>query len=169
MKGTLWCSTQVGSSLTLSVQTELKSLLWRNQSTRRHQRHSTLCVDINTMRHLLHSTFVHSIFAHSTQCHRTDRTNALAQFGLKARRHRDKPRVCTPAKNVSTFEINIFYYFLFMDPTLGFDTKQRNSFLMFFFTIKARFCQYYSSLNMRKITLFDQFLVLLGPIICMFK
>jgi len=55
-----------------------------------------------------------------------------------------------------------------MGPTLGFDTKQRNSFLMFF-TIKARFCQYYSWLNMNKITLFDQFLVLLGPIICMFK
>ena len=47
--------------------------------------------------------------------------------------YRDKPRVCTPAKNVSTFEINIFYYFLFMGPTLGFDTKQRNSFLMFFY------------------------------------
>jgi hypothetical protein len=25
--------------------------------------------------------------------------------------HRDKPRVCMPAKNVSTFAINIFYYF----------------------------------------------------------
>jgi hypothetical protein len=36
---------------------------------------------------------------------------------------------------------------LFMGPTLGFDTKQRNSFLnqiWCFFTIKTRFRQYYS-------------------------
>ncbi len=59
---------------------------------------------------------------------------------------------------------------LFMVPTLGFDTKQRNSFCsnLVFFTIKTRFWQYYSLLNMRKSHLNEEFLVLLGPIISRF-
>ncbi len=54
---------------------------------------------------------------------------------------------------------------LFMGPTLGFDTKQINSFLIKFgfFAIKARFVVKYE-----KITLFDEFLVLLGPVISRF-
>ncbi len=53
-------------------------------------------------------------------------------------------------------------------PTLGFDTEQRNSFLIkfgVFFTIETRFWQYYSWLIMRKSHFNDEFLVLLGPII----
>jgi hypothetical protein len=46
-------------------------------------------------------------------------------------------------------------------PTLGFDTKQRNSFM----TIKTRFWQYYSYLNIRKSHFNAEFLLLLGPII----
>jgi hypothetical protein len=48
-----------------------------------------------------------------------------------------------PAKNVSSFQIIMFAV---MGPTLGFDTKQRNSFLIKFgfLTIKARLSQYYS-------------------------
>ena len=54
-----------------------------------------------------------------------------------------------------------------MGPTLGFDTKQRNSFLIKFgvFYNKTRFWQYYSFLIMRKSHFNDEFLVLLGPII----
>jgi hypothetical protein len=58
-----------------------------------------------------------------------------------------------------------------MGPTLGFDTKQRNSFWIKF----GVFLQYKSkSLTIlfidkyEKITLFDEFLVLLGPIISRF-
>ncbi len=49
-----------------------------------------------------------------------------------------------------------------MGPTLGFDTKQRNSFfdqIWCFFTIKTRFGQYYSLLIMRKSQYNDEFLV----------
>ncbi len=51
-----------------------------------------------------------------------------------------------------------------MGPTLGFDTKQRNSLLIkfVFFTIKARLT------IMRKLHLNDEFLVLLGHIISRF-
>ncbi len=54
-----------------------------------------------------------------------------------------------------------------MGPTLGFNTA-KNTFwsnLVVFFTIKTRFWQYYSLLNMRKSQSNEQFLVLLGPII----
>jgi hypothetical protein len=58
---------------------------------------------------------------------------------------------------------------LFMGPTFGYDTKQRNSFWsnLVFFTIK-RFWQYYSKLNIIKFHFNDEFLVLLGPIISIF-
>ncbi len=55
-----------------------------------------------------------------------------------------------------------------MGPTLGFDTKQRNSVLIKFggfFTIKAKIL---FIVKYEKITLFDEFLVLLGPIISRF-
>jgi len=44
----------------------------------------------------------------------------LKQAGQKLCRvsHRDKPRVRTPPKNVSTFVINIFYYFCLWSPLL---------------------------------------------------
>jgi hypothetical protein len=53
--------------------------------------------------------------------------------------HRDKTRVRMPEKNVKSFEINMLAVY---GPTLGYDTKQRNSFLIkfgVFFTIKTRF------------------------------
>jgi hypothetical protein len=52
--------------------------------------------------------------------------------------HRDKTRVQMPAKIFPRLKLLCW---LFMGPTLGFDTKQRNSFLIKFgvFTIKARF------------------------------
>jgi len=56
-----------------------------------------------------------------------------------------------------------------MGPTLIFDTKQRNSFLMFFYNKSKILSILFIDKNMRKITLFDQFLVLLGPIFCLFK
>jgi len=78
--------------------------------------------------------------------------------------NRDKTRVQIPTKNVSSFEIIML--------ALGFDTKQRNIFLIkfvfCFFTIKTRFSQYYSWINMRKSHFNDEFLVLLGPIISRF-
>ncbi len=37
---------------------------------------------------------------------------------LPSMQHRDKPRVCMPAKNVSTFEVNIFYHFWLWAPLL---------------------------------------------------
>jgi hypothetical protein len=79
--------------------------------------------------------------------------------------HRDKTRVTMPAKMFPHLKLLCW---LFMGPTLGFDTKQRNSFLIKFgvFTIKTR--QYYSQLNMRKSHFNDEFLLLLGPIISRF-
>jgi hypothetical protein len=58
--------------------------------------------------------------------------------------HRDKTRVQTPAKMFPHLK---WLRWLFMGPTLGFATEQRNSFLIkfgVFFTIKTRFWQYYS-------------------------
>jgi hypothetical protein len=52
--------------------------------------------------------------------------------------------------------------------TLGFDTKQRNNFLIkfgVFFKIKARLLNLVKD---EKITLFDEFLVMLGPIFSRF-
>ncbi len=57
---------------------------------------------------------------------------------------KDKTRVQMPAKMFPHLKLSCW---LFMGPTLGFDTKQRNIFLITFggfFTIKTRFRQYYS-------------------------
>jgi hypothetical protein len=65
---------------------------------------------------------------------------------------------------------------LFMGPTLGSNTKQRNSFLIkfgVFFYNKSKILSILLIVKYEKITHFDEFLVLLGPIIsrffCMFK
>ena len=58
-----------------------------------------------------------------------------------------------------------------MGPTLGFDTKQRNSLLIkfgVFFYNKSKILTLLFIVKYEKITLFDEFLVLLGPIICKF-
>jgi hypothetical protein len=54
-----------------------------------------------------------------------------------------------------------------MGATLGFDTKQRNSFLikLLFFTIKNKILTILLIVKYEKMTLFDEFLMLLGPII----
>jgi hypothetical protein len=59
---------------------------------------------------------------------------------------------------------------LFMRPTLGFVTKQRNSFLIKFdvFYNKNKTLTILFIVKYEKITLFDEFLVLLGPIISSF-
>jgi len=64
---------------------------------------------------------------------------------------------------------------LFMGPTLGFDTKQRNSFFIKFggfFYNKSKILTIIFIGKYENITLFDEFLVLLVPIFsifCMFK
>jgi hypothetical protein len=61
--------------------------------------------------------------------------------------------------------------FLFMGPTFGFDTMQRNSFLVKFggfFYNKSKIMTTLFIVKYEKITLFDVFLVLLGPIISRF-
>ncbi len=59
---------------------------------------------------------------------------------------------------------------LFMGPTHGFDTKQRNSFLIEFgvFYNKSKILTIVFKVKYEKITLFDEFLVLLGPITSMY-
>jgi hypothetical protein len=54
-----------------------------------------------------------------------------------------------------------------MGPTLGFDTKQRNSFLIKFgvFCNKSKILAILFIVKYEKITIFDEFLVFLGPII----
>ncbi len=57
---------------------------------------------------------------------------------------------------------------MYMGPALGFDTKQRNSFLIkfgVFFYNKNKILTTLFMVKYEKITLFDEFLVLLGPII----
>jgi hypothetical protein len=53
-----------------------------------------------------------------------------------------------------------------MGPALGFDTKQRNSFLIKFgvFYNKNKILTILFKIKYENITLFDEFLVLLGPI-----
>ena len=54
---------------------------------------------------------------------------------------------------------------LFMGPTLGFDTKQRNSFFIKFggfFYNKSKILTILFIVKYEKITLFDEYLVLLG-------
>ncbi len=57
-----------------------------------------------------------------------------------------------------------------MGPTLGFDTKHRNSFLNEFgvFYNKNKILTILFIVKYEKITLFDEFLVLMGPIISRF-
>jgi hypothetical protein len=58
-----------------------------------------------------------------------------------------------------------------MGPTLGLDTKRRNSFLIKlggFFYNKSKILTILFIVKHEKITLFDAFLVLLGPIISRF-
>jgi hypothetical protein len=59
---------------------------------------------------------------------------------------------------------------LFIGPTLGFDTKQRNSFLIKFgvFYNKSKILTILFIDKYEKITLYDEFLGLLGPIISRF-
>jgi hypothetical protein len=59
---------------------------------------------------------------------------------------------------------------LFMGPTLGFDTEQRSSFLIKYgvFYNKRKILTILYIVKYEKITLFDEFLVLLGPIISRF-
>jgi hypothetical protein len=58
-----------------------------------------------------------------------------------------------------------------MGPTLGFDTKQRNSVLIKFgvFYNKSKILTILFTVTYEKITLFDEFLVLLGSIISGFS
>jgi hypothetical protein len=57
-----------------------------------------------------------------------------------------------------------------MGPTLDFDAKQRNSFLIKFgvFYNKSKILTILFIVKYEKITLFDEFLVLLGPIFSRF-
>jgi hypothetical protein len=58
---------------------------------------------------------------------------------------------------------------LFMGPTRGLDTKQRNSFLIKIFDYnKSKILTILFIVEYEKITLFDEFLVMLGPIISRF-
>jgi hypothetical protein len=53
----------------------------------------------------------------------------VPMFKPRACQHRDKARVQMPAKKLPQLKVKCK---LFMGPTLGFDTKQRNSFLIKF-------------------------------------
>ncbi len=91
----------------------------------------------------------------------------MGRFGVSA--HRDKTRVQQmPAKMFPHLKLLCL---LFMGPTLGFETKQRNSFLIklgVFFYNKSKILTIRLIVKYEKITLFDEFLVLLGPIISRF-
>jgi hypothetical protein len=87
--------------------------------------------------------------------------------------HRDKTRMQMLAQMFPRLKVLCQ---LFMGPTLDFDTKQRNSFLIKFggfFYNKSKILTILFIVKYEKITLSDEFLVLLGPIIsrffCMFK
>jgi hypothetical protein len=81
--------------------------------------------------------------------------------------HRDKTRVQMPAKMFPHLKLLCL---LFKSPTLGFDTKLGNSFLIKFgvFYNKSKTLAILFIVKYEKITLFDEFLVLLGPIISRF-
>ncbi len=72
-----------------------------------------------------------------------------------------------PAKMFPHFKVLCL---LFMGPTFGFDTKQKNSFQIKFgvFYNKSKILTILFLVKYEKITLFDEFLVLLGPIISWF-
>jgi hypothetical protein len=86
--------------------------------------------------------------------------------------NRDKTRVQMPAKMIPHLKLLCL---LCMGPTLGFDTKQRNSFLTKFgvFNYKSKIKTILFIFKYEKITLFDQFLVFWGAhnqqVFCMFK
>ena len=82
--------------------------------------------------------------------------------------HRDKTRVQMPAKMFPHLKLLCL---LFMGPTLGFDTKAKKQFLdqiWCFFYNKTKIMTILFIVKYEKITLFDEFLVLLGPIISRF-
>jgi hypothetical protein len=81
--------------------------------------------------------------------------------------HRYKTRVQMSAKMFPQLKLLCL---LFMGPTLGFDTMQRNSFLIKFgvFYNKSKILTILFIVKYEQITLFDEFLVLLGPIISRF-
>ncbi len=77
--------------------------------------------------------------------------------------HRDKTRVLMPAKMFPHLKLLCL---LCMGLTLGFGTKQRNSFLIEFggfFNNKSKILTILFIFKYEKITLLDEFLVLLGP------
>jgi hypothetical protein len=86
--------------------------------------------------------------------------------------HRDETRVQRLAKMFPHLKLLCL---LFMGPTLGFDTKQRNGFLIKFgvFYNKNKILTILFIVKYEKITFNDEFLVLSGPIIsrffCIFK
>jgi hypothetical protein len=86
---------------------------------------------------------------------------------ITCRHHRDKTRVQMLAKMFPHLKLLCW---LLMGPTLGFDTKQRNSFLIKFdvFNNKSKILTILFIVKYEKITLFDEFLVLLGPTISRF-
>jgi len=89
-------------------------------------------------------------------------------FNLVCGVHRDKTRVQMPARMFPHLKL---LYLLLMGPTLGFDAKQRNSFLIkfgVFFYNKCKIMTILFIVKYEKITLFDEFLVLLGTIISRF-
>ncbi len=75
--------------------------------------------------------------------------------------HKDKSRVHMPAKMFPHLKLLCWPY---MGPTLGFDTKQRKSFLIKFvvFYNKSKILTILLIVKYEVITLFDEFLVLLG-------
>ncbi len=96
-------------------------------------------------------------------------TIKILQLGkLVCLSHRDKTRVKMPAKMFPPLKLICL---LFMGPTLGFDTKKRNSFfdqIWCFFYNKSKIVTILFIVKYEKSTLFDEFLVLLGPIISSF-
>ncbi len=86
---------------------------------------------------------------------------------LESLTHRDKTRVQMPEKMFPHLKLICL---LFMGPTLGFDTKQRNSFSsnLVVFYYKSKILTILFIVEYEKIALFDEFLVLLGPIISRF-
>jgi hypothetical protein len=81
--------------------------------------------------------------------------------------HKDKTRVQMPAKMFPHLKLLCW---LFMGPTLGFNTKQRNSSLIKcgVFNNKSKILTILFIVKCEKITLLGEFLVLLGAIISRF-
>jgi len=91
------------------------------------------------------------------------------QWQVVTVQHRDKTRVQMLAKNAP--HLKLLLCLLFMGPTLCFDTKQGNIFLIkigVFLNNKSKILIILFIVKYAKIILFDVFLVLLGPIISRF-